>query len=142
MAVADAERRRRDAHRTGDLQAALDAGALACVAGIPMYSTSVELAYDDGATLAGEITSCFASLCLSERDGLSRPGCGGDKLKCLSQVLCSLVGGILTCVSGDAEMEILAAMLSAQFGAAQVDAEQGAVLLEVRPRPLPHSARS
>ena len=30
-------------------------------------------------------------------------------------------------------MEILAALLNAQFGAAQVDAEQCAVLLEVRP---------
>lgn len=35
-------------------------------------------------------------------------------------------------MSHDAEMEILAALLNAQFGPAQVDAEQGAVLLQVR----------
>ena len=60
MAVADAERRRRDAHRAGDLQAALDAGALAYVACWHYHRpTSVELAYGDGFTHAGDIEAAL-----------------------------------------------------------------------------------
>lgn len=40
-------------------------------------------------------------------------------------------GGFCDSATGFAEMEILAALLTSQFGAAQADAEQGVVLLEV-----------